>query len=114
MCVVGGGGGGHWDGGFAGHISPYISIYMKNLEILLIRNQWTDYSTIWQKCFFSDTVSSCHDSSEKRTGILSIYVYEKKKKKKRSSCQKPLERFQLGKNVALMTFQKDCSSHHES
>ena len=63
---------------------------------LLVRNAWTDFNKIWQKCFYQ-YYSSNHDSSKThdrqgRWGLFSRYIYIAKFLK--SSCQKLLDRFQ--------------------
>ena len=83
---------------------PYI-IYIENLKKssckkknLLVRNHWTDLNIILQKCFFGDPLPRLFKpfgfvKKHGRQGaglIFSIYLYRKLKK---SSCQKPLDRF---------------------
>ena len=74
----------------------YMYIYIKNL---LIRNHWTDFNIILQKCSFVDPLPRLFKpfgfiKKHGRQGaglIFPIYLYRKLKK---SSCQKPLDRFQ--------------------
>ena len=76
---------------------PYI-IYIENLKNLLVRNHWTDINIILQKCSFGDPLPRLFKSfgfvkKHGRQGaglIFLIYLYRKLKK---SSCQKPLDRF---------------------
>ena len=62
-------------------------IYIENLKNLLVRNHWTDFHILLQKCSFD--LSKRHG----RQGvglIFPIYLYRKLEK---SSCQKPLDQF---------------------
>ena len=76
---------------------PYI-IYIKNFKNLLVRNHWTDFNIILQKCSFGDFLLRLFKpfgfvKKHGRQGaglIFPIYLYRKLKK---SSCQKPLDRF---------------------
>ena len=76
---------------------PYI-IYIENFKNLLVRNHWTDFHIILQKCSFGDSLPRLFKSFGflKKHGhqgaglIFPIYLYRKLKK---SSCQKPLDRF---------------------
>ena len=76
---------------------PYI-IYIENFKKLLVRNHWTDYNIILQKCSFGDPLPRLFKpfgfvKKHGRQGaglIFTIYLYRKLKK---SSCQKPLDRF---------------------
>ena len=80
----------------AGLISLYI--YIENFKNLLIRNHWTDFNIILQKCSFCDPLLRLFKpfgfvKKHGRQGaglIFPIYLYRKLKK---SSCQKPLDRF---------------------
>ena len=80
----------------AGLIFP-IYLY-RNLKNLLVRNHQTDFNIILQKCSFGDPLPRLfkpfgfvkkhgHQGAEL---IFPIYLYRKLKK---SSCQKPLDRF---------------------
>ena len=76
---------------------PYI-IYIEKFKNLLVRNHWTDFNIILQKCSFGDPLPRLFKpfgffKKHGRHGaglIFSIYLYRKLKK---SSCQKPLNRF---------------------
>ena len=76
---------------------PYI-IYKENFKKLLVRNHWTDFNIILQKCSFGDPLPRLFKpfGFVKKHGhqgaglIFPIYLYRKLKK---SSCQKPLDRF---------------------
>ena len=78
----------------AGLIFP-IYLYRK-LKNLLVRNHWTDFNIILQKCSFGDPLPRLFKpfgfvKKHSRQGaglILPIYLYRKLKK---SSCQKPLD-----------------------
>ena len=74
-------------------------IYIETIKNLLVRNHWTDFHTIWQKCSFGDLLPRLftpfgyvkkHDRQEAEL-IFPIYLYRKLKK---SSYQKQLDRFQ--------------------
>ena len=82
-------------------------IYIENFKNLLVRNHWTDFNIILQKCSFGDPLPRLFKPFEfvKKHGrqgaglIFPIYLYRKLKK---SSRQKPLDRFQY--NFAEMFF----------
>ena len=100
-------------------------IYIENFKNLLVRNHWTDFYITWQKCSFGDPLPRLFKpfGFTKKLGrqgaglIFPIYLYRKFKK---SSCQKPLDRFQyniaieLGRNVPLVALYQVCSSCHDS
>ena len=73
-------------------------IYIENFKNLLVRNHWTDFHIILQKCSFGDSQPRLFKpfgfvKKHGRQGaelIFPIYLYRKLKK---SSCQKPLDRF---------------------
>ena len=77
-----------------------IDFLTKNLKNLLVRNNWTDFNIILQKCSFGDPLPRLFKpfGFVKRHGrqgaglIFPMYLYRKLYKK--SSCQKPLDRFQ--------------------
>ena len=82
--------------------------YIENLKNLLVRNHWTYFHIILQKCSFGDPLPRLFKpfgfvkkhSHQGGTGLIfTIYLYRKLKK---SSCQKPLEGLQY--NVAEMFF----------
>ena len=74
-------------------------IYIENFKNLLVRNHLTDFHIILQKCFFGDPLPRLFKpfgfvKKHGRHGaglIFPIYLYRKLKK---SSCQKPPDRFQ--------------------
>ena len=76
---------------------PYIS-YIEHLKNLLVRNHWTDFHIILQKCSFGDPLPRLFKpfgfvKKHGRQGvglIFPIFLYRKLKK---SSCQKPLNWF---------------------
>ena len=80
-------------------------IYIENFKNLLVRNHWTDFNIILQKYFFGDPLPRLFKpfgfvKKHGRQGaglIFPVYLYRKLKK---SSCQKPLGRFQY--NFAKM------------
>ena len=75
-----------------------IDFFNKNLKNLLVRNHWTDFNIILQKCSFGDPLPRLFKpfGFVKKHGhqgaglIFTIYLYTKLWK---SSCQKPLDRF---------------------
>ena len=83
-----------WPPGGGAYFSLYI--YIENLKNLLVRNQWTDFHIILQKCSFGDSLPRLFKpfgfvKKHGRQGaglIFPIYLYRKLKK---SSCQKPLD-----------------------
>ena len=76
-----------------------LCIYIENLKKLLFRNHWTDFHILLQKCSFGDPLPRLFKpygfvKKHGRQGaglIFPIYLYRKLKK---SSCQKPPDRFQ--------------------
>ena len=74
-------------------------IYIENFKNLLVRNRRTDFHIILQKCSFGDPLPRLFKpfgfvKKHGRQGaglIFPIYLYRKLKK---SSCPKPLDRFQ--------------------
>ena len=74
-------------------------IYIEDFKTLLVRNHWTDFNIILQKCSFGDPLPRLFKpfgffKKRGRQGaglIFLIYLYRKLKE---SSCQKPLDRFQ--------------------
>ena len=95
----------------AGFIFP-IYIYIENLKNLLVRNHWTDFNIILQKCSFGDPLPRLFKpfgfvKKHGRQGvglIFPIYLYRKLKK---SSCQKPLD--QLLYNFAEIFLWRFCT-----
>ena len=85
-----------WPPGGGVFFSLYI--YIENLKNLLVRNHWTDFHIILQKCSFGDPLPRLYKpfgfvKKHGRQGaglIFPIYLYRKLKK---SSCQKPLNWF---------------------
>ena len=71
-------------------------IYIENFKNLLVRNHWTDFHIILQKCSFGDSLPRLFKpfgfvKKHGRQGaglIFPLYLYRKLKK---SSCQKPLD-----------------------
>ena len=63
-----------------GLFSLYVCI--ENFKNLLVRNHWTDFNIILQKCSFSDPLPNCSshlDSSKNMAargrGLISLYIY---------------------------------------
>ena len=93
-------------------------IYIENLKNLLVRNHWTDFHILLQKCSFGDPLPRLFKplgfvKKHGRQGaglIFPIYLYRKLKK---SSCQKPPDRFQynFAEMFLLVILDQDCSSH---
>ena len=74
-------------------------IYIENFKNLLVRNHWTDFNIILQKCSFGDPLPRLFKPfgfvkkhGRQGRGLFSLYIYIENFKK--SSCQKPLDRFQ--------------------
>ena len=76
-----------------------LCIYIETLKNLLVRNHWTDFNITLQKCSFGDPLPRLFKPFVfvKKRGhqgiglIFPMYLYRKLQK---SSCQKPLDRFQ--------------------
>ena len=74
-------------------------IYIENFKNLLVRNHWTNFNIILHKCSFGDPLPRLFKpfgfikkhGSQGAGLIFPIYLYRKLLK---SSCQKPLDRFQ--------------------
>ena len=98
-----------------------LCIYIENFKNHLVRNHWIDFNIILQKCSFGDPLPRLFKpfgfvKKHGRQGaglIFLIYLYRKLKK---SSCQKPLDRFQynFSRKVSSVILYQDCSSHHDS
>ena len=63
-----------------GLFSPYI--YIENFKNLLLRNHWTDFNIILQKCFFVDPLSRLFkpfgfvkNMAARGRGLFSLYIY---------------------------------------
>ena len=77
----------------------FLYIYIENFKNLLVRNHWTDFNIILQKCSFGDPLPRLFkpfgfikNMAARGRGLFSLYIYIENFKK--SSCQKPLDRFQ--------------------
>ena len=69
-------------------------IYIENLKNPLVRNHWTDFQLILQVILYQDCsrhLDSSKNMVARGRGLLSLYIYIENLKK--SSCQKPLDRF---------------------
>ena len=73
-------------------------IYLENLKNLLVRNHWTNFHIILQKCSFGDPLPRLFKplgfvkKHGRPVGAYFPYIYLYRKLKK-SSCQKPLDQF---------------------
>ena len=75
-------------------------IYIENFKNLLVRNHWTDFNIILQKCSFGDSLPRLFKPfgfvkkhSRQEAGLIfPMYLYRKLKK---SSCQKPQTDFHI-------------------
>ena len=102
--------------GGSGLFSRYI--YIENFENLLIRNHWTDFYIILQKCFFGDPLPRLFESfgfvkKHGRQGavlIFPIYLYRKLEKIFLSETTAPIS-ILFCRNVPLVILYQDCSSH---
>ena len=96
-------------------------IYIENFKNLLVRNHWTDFHIILQKCSIGDPLPRLFEPfgfiekhGHQGAGLIfTIYLYRKLKK---SPCQKPQDQFpyNFAKNVPLVILYQDCSSHLDS
>ena len=85
-----------WPPGRGAYFAPYI--YIENFQNLLVRNHWTNFNIILQKCSFCNSLPRLFKpfgfvKKHCRQGvglIFPIYLYRKLSK---SSCQKSLNRF---------------------
>ena len=55
-------------------------IYIENLKNLLVRNHWTDFNIILQKCSFGDYICSSHldlskNMAARGRGSFYLYIY---------------------------------------
>ena len=99
-------------------------IYIENVKNLLVRNHWTDFNIILQKCSFGDPLPRLFKpfgfvKKHGRQGwgdgaghIFPIYLY-RKVLNLLVRTNKPISIY-LGRNVALVTLYQDCSSCHDS
>ena len=60
----------------------FIYIYIENFKNLLVRNHWTDFNIILQKCFFDDLLPRLFKSfgfvkkhGPRGQGLFSLYIY---------------------------------------
>ena len=82
--------------------------YIENLKNLLVRNHWTDFHIILQKCSFGDPLPRLFKpfgfikkhSRQGGRGLFSLYICIEKLEK--SSCQKPLDRLHVYYNLAKL------------
>ena len=99
---------------------PYI-IYIENFKNLLVRNHWTDFNIILQKCSFGDPLPRLFKpfgfvKKHGRQGaglIFPIYLYRKLKKIFLSETTGLISIY-FCRNVPLVTLYQDCSSHLDS
>ena len=87
----------HGRQGVRGLFSLYI--YIENFKNLLVKNHWTDFNIILQKCFFGDALPRLFKpfgfvKKHGRQGAGLFFPIILYKKLKKSSRQKPLDRFQ--------------------
>ena len=96
-------------------------IYIENFENLLVRNHWTDFHIILQKCYFDDPLPRLFESfgfvkKHGRQGavlIFPIYLYRKLEKIFLSETTAPIS-ILFCRNVPLVILYQDCSSHLDS
>ena len=96
-------------------------IYIENFKNLLIRNHWTDFNIILQKCSFGDPLPRLFKpfgfvKKHGRQGaglIFPIYLYRKLKKIFLSETTGPISIY-FCRNVPLVILYQDCSSHLDS
>ena len=109
--------------GGRGLISLYI--YIENFKNLLVRNHWTDFHIILQKCSFGDLLPRLFQPfrlvKEKGRrggggggrGLFSLYIYIEKCKNLLVRTTGPIS-IQFCRNVPLVILYRDCSSHLDS
>ena len=96
------------------------TIYIENFKNLLVRNHWTDFSIILQKCSFGDPLPRLFKQfgfvkKHGRQGaglIFPIYLYRKTWKIFLSETTGPISIY-LSRNVSLVALYQDCSSCHD-
>ena len=66
----------------------YLYIYIENLKNILVRNQWTDFHKILQKCSFGDPLPRLFkpfgfvkNMAARGRGLFSLYIYLENLKK---------------------------------
>ena len=93
----------------------------KNLKHLFIRNHWTDFNTILQKCSFADPLPRLfkpfgfvkkHGRQGGR-GLFSLYIYIENFKNLLAETAGPISIY-FCRNVLLVILYQDCSSHLDS
>ena len=100
-----------------GLFSQYI--YIENFENLLVRNHWTDFHIILQKCSFCDPLPKLYESFVKKHGrqgaglIFPIYLNRKLEKIFLSETTAPIS-ILFCRNIPLVILYQDCSSHLDS
>ena len=95
-----------------------LHIYIENFKNLLVRNLWTDYNIILQKCSFGDPLPRLFKpfGFVKKHGhqgaglIFPIYLCRKLKKIFLSETTGPISIY-FCRNVPLVILYKGCSSH---
>ena len=95
-----------------------IDFLTKNLNNLLVRNPWTNFHIILQKCSFGDLLPRLFKpfgfvKKHGRQGaplIFPIYLYRKLKKILLSETTRPIS-IKFCRNVPLVILYQDCSSH---
>ena len=96
-------------------------IYIENCKNLLVRNHWTDFNIILQKCSFSDPLPRLFkpfgfvkNMAARGRGLFSLNnLYRKNLKIFLSETTGPISIYH-GRNVSFVTFSKDCSRHYDS
>ena len=99
----------------AGLFSLYI--YIENFKNLLVRNHWTDFHILLQKCSFGDPLPSCSshlDSSKNMAArgwvLFSLYIYIENLKN--LLIRNHYTDFNIiCRNVPLVILYQDCSCH---
>ena len=99
-----------------GLFSLYITI--ENFKNLLVRNHWTDFHIILQKCSFGEPLPRLFETfgfikKHGRQGRGLFALYNLYRKLKKSSSQKLLDQLQynLAEMFLLVILYQDCSSH---
>ena len=108
-----------WPPGGRGLFLRYI--YIENFQNFLVRNHWTDFHIILQKCSFCDPLPRLFESfgfvkKHGRQGaglIFPIYLYRKLEKIFLSETTAPIS-ILFCRNVPLVILFQDCSSNLDS
>ena len=95
-------------------------IYIENFKNLLVRNHWTDFNIILQKCSFGNPLPSLFkpfgfikNMAARGRGLFSLFIYIETLKLFLSETNRPISIY-FCRNVPLVILYQDCSSHLDS